>query len=239
MKTKIFKIHKVGLIILISCSISVLSFAQTGPFDQEPLGYSYSDLEPNIDAKTMEIHYARHHAGYVKKLNKAVEGTPYADWTLEALMEQVSETNEAIRNNGGGHYNHTLFWENLSKDHPFNPNSAVGKAIIKEYGSLEQLQQDLQKAGATQFGSGWAWLILTPDKRLQVCSTPNQDNPLMDIAKTKGIPLLAIDVWEHAYYLNYQNRRGDYLSAIMEVINWDSVNKRYEKALKKIDQGWH
>jgi superoxide dismutase len=239
METMILKTYKTIAILLITSLISVVAFAQTGPFGQAPLNIPYDGLEPNIDAQTMEIHYAKHHAGYVKKLNKAVEGTPYADWTLEELMERTSETNEAIRNNGGGHYNHSLFWENLSKDHPFNPNSAVGKAIIEKYGSVGQLQQALQKAGTTQFGSGWAWLILTSNKQLEVCSTSNQDNPLMDIVKTKGIPLLAIDVWEHAYYLNYQNRRGDYLSTIMDVINWDTVNKRYEKAFKKIEQGWH
>lgn len=211
---------------------------QKAPFVQESLPYAYDALEPSIDARTMEIHYTKHHAGYVKNLNTALEGTPFAGWTLEEILEKVSQTNDAIRNNAGGHFNHTLFWEVLSANHPFDPESAVGEAVIRTFGSVGNLKNSLMKAGASRFGSGWAWLVVTPDKQLVVCSTPNQDNPLMDITEVKGIPILGIDVWEHAYYLNYQNRRGDYLTAVWDVINWDAVNHRNQAALKKINEGW-
>ena len=205
--------------------------AQKFPMEQAKLPYAYNALEPVIDATTMEIHYSRHHAGYVKNLNAALKGSDYETWTLDELMLYAGETNDAIRNNGGGHYNHDLFWRILSLNNPFNPQSEVGKAVLARYGSADTLKKQLHKAGSMRFGSGWAWLIVTPEKKLEVCSTPNQDNPIMDVAACRGIPILGIDVWEHAYYLKYQNKRPDYLTAILEIINWDEVNKNYLAAL--------
>jgi len=213
-------------------------FDQKPPFTQEPLPYAYNALEPVVDSLTMVIHYTKHHAGYVKNLNEAVKGTPYADWTLVALVSKASKTTDAIRNNAGGHFNHTLFWAILATDKPFSPESEIGKAVVGEFGSVDNLKTELKKAGATRFGSGWAWLILTPEKRLVVTSTPNQDNPLMDVAEVRGIPLLGIDVWEHAYYLKYQNRRGDYLAGLIDAINWEVVNDNYKKALERVEKGW-
>jgi superoxide dismutase len=205
--------------------------AQEGPFTLAPLPYAFNALEPAIDAQTMEIHYSKHHAAYVKNLNAALKGTDFASWTLDELMLYASETTDAIRNNAGGHYNHTLFWNILGLNHPFDPNSAVGKAVIETFGSVDSLNRSLSKAGASRFGSGWAWLILTPDRKLAVCSSPNQDNPIMDVMEERGIPILGIDVWEHAYYLKYQNKRGDYLSAVLGAVNWQAVDKNYREAL--------
>lgn len=208
-----------------------LVHAQSYPFELTKLPYSYDALEPVIDAATMEIHYSKHHAAYVNNLNAAVKGTEFEKLTLEDLMLNAGKAGEAIRNNGGGHYNHTLFWNILAQGHPFRPESVIGKAVIETFGSADSLKRLLAKAGAGRFGSGWAWLYVTTEGRLAVCSTPNQDNPIMDVSPARGVPVLCIDVWEHAYYLKYQNRRGDYLGAIMNIINWDAVDKNYTDAL--------
>ncbi|MBL7706454.1 MAG: superoxide dismutase [Taibaiella sp.] len=192
------------------------------------LPYAFNALEPHIDALTMEIHHDRHHKAYVDNLNKAIEGTDAENLSLEELMANISKYPAAVRNNGGGHFNHTLFWEILSNNGS-KPSEKLA-AAIDTLGGMDALKEKLSTAGATRFGSGWAWLIVK-DGKLEVTSTPNQDNPLMDVADVKGTPVLGIDVWEHAYYLKYQNKRPDYLSAIWNVINWEEVSKRYEAAL--------
>ena len=209
---------------------SLLS-AQNYPFELPKLPYAFNALEPVVDAQTMEIHYSKHHAAYVKNLNNAVKGSKFEGYSLDELMLYASEVGDAIHNNAGGHYNHSMFWNILSLNNPFNAQSEVGKAVIATFGSPDSLKKLLNKAGATRFGSGWAWLYVTTDKKLAVCSSPNQDNPIMDVSPERGIPVLCIDVWEHAYYLKYQNKRGDYLAAVLNVINWDAVNKNYIDAL--------
>lgn len=193
------------------------------------LKYAFNALEPHIDAMTMEIHHDKHHAAYVTNLNKAIEGTDAENLSLHELMANISKYPAAVRNNGGGHYNHTLFWEILTPGGS-SPSGKLAEAINSTFGSLDAMKEQMNTAGATRFGSGWAWLIVQNGK-LAICSTPNQDNPVMDIAEVKGTPILGIDVWEHAYYLKYQNRRPEYLGAIWNVINWDEVAKRYEAAL--------
>jgi superoxide dismutase len=209
---------------------SVLT-AQNYPFKLPELPYGYDALEPAVDARTMEIHYSKHHAAYVNNLNVALKGTRQADYSLEELMLYAGELNDVIRNNAGGHYNHSMFWNVLSLNSPFNGQSEIGKAVNETFGSLDSLKRLLSKAGATRFGSGWAWLYVTTDKKLAVCSSPNQDNPIMDVSPERGIPVLGIDVWEHAYYLKYQNKRGDYLATILNTINWETVNRNYMEAL--------
>jgi Fe-Mn family superoxide dismutase len=194
-----------------------------------PLPYAYDALEPHIDAQTMQIHHDKHHQAYVDNLNKALAGTGDEDKSLEELMANISSYAPAVRNNGGGHYNHTLFW-NILGNNGSQPTGDLAKAIDEAFGSLDALKEKMSTAGATRFGSGWAWLLVS-DGKLVVSSTPNQDNPLMDIAEVQGHPILGIDVWEHAYYLKYQNKRPDYLKAIWNVINWDAVNMRYKAAL--------
>ena len=193
------------------------------------LPYAHDALEPHIDAQTMQIHHGKHHQAYVDNLNKALAGTDGEGKTLEQLMENISAYPAAVRNNGGGHYNHTLFWSILGPNGG-SPSGDLEKAINEAFGSLESLKEKMNAAGAGRFGSGWAWLIVK-DGKLDVTSTPNQDNPLMDVADTKGTPILGIDVWEHAYYLKYQNRRPEYLGAIWNVINWEAVEARYKAAL--------
>lgn len=192
------------------------------------LNYAFDALEPHIDAQTMEIHHDRHHNAYVTNLNKAIEGTDAENKSIEELMANISNYSGAVRNNGGGHYNHTLFWDILGPNGG-KPTGDLLNAINEAFGSLDAMKEKVSAAGATRFGSGWAWVIVK-DGKLEVCSTPNQDNPLMDIAEVKGTPILGIDVWEHAYYLKYQNKRPDYLSAIWNVINWDAVAARYNAA---------
>jgi superoxide dismutase len=224
---------KLLIITIISAALPVMSLtAQEAAFKLPALPYAYNALEPAIDALTMDIHYSKHHATYVKNLNLAVKEADAGDYTLEELMLWAGEFSDAVRNNAGGHYNHTLFWNILGKDHPFNPSSEVGKAILATFGTADSLYTLLSKAGASRFGSGWAWLYVTPEKNLAVCSSPNQDNPIMDVSKHRGIPILGIDVWEHAYYLKYQNKRGDYLSSVLSVLNWDAINSNYQEALK-------
>ncbi len=219
------------VIFALIAGFSTILSAQNYPFELPKLPYAYNTLEPVIDAATMEIHYSKHHAAYVKNLNAALKESKYESYSLEELMLYAGELNAAIRNNGGGHYNHTMFWNILSLTSPFNPQSEVGKAVVSTFGSPDTLKMLLSKAGATRFGSGWAWLYVTTDKKLAVCSSPNQDNPIMDVSPERGIPILGIDVWEHAYYLKYKNLRGDYLTAIMNAINWEAVNKNYQEAL--------
>ncbi|HRP90066.1 MAG TPA: superoxide dismutase [Edaphocola sp.] len=192
------------------------------------LPYAFDALEPHLDALTMEIHHDRHHKGYVDNLNKAIEGTDAANLSLEDLMANISKYPAGVRNNGGGHYNHSLFWQVLGNNGS-KPSEKLAQAI-EAYGGLDKLKADVSAAGATRFGSGWAWVIVK-DGKLEVCSTPNQDNPLMDVAEVKGTPIFGVDVWEHAYYLKYQNKRPDYLSAVWNVTNWDEVSNRYEAAL--------
>lgn len=192
------------------------------------LGYAFDALEPHIDALTMQIHHDRHHQAYVDNLNKALAGTDGEGKSLEELMANISAYPAAVRNNGGGHWNHSLFWEILGPSGS-QPSGALADAINAAFGSLDALKEKMNTAGTTRFGSGWAWLIVK-DGKLDVCSTPNQDNPLMDIAEVKGTPILGIDVWEHAYYLKYQNKRPDYLGAIWNVINWDAVAAKFEAA---------
>lgn len=192
------------------------------------LKYAFNALEPHIDATTMEIHHDRHHKAYVDNLNKAIEGTDAANLSLEELMANISKYPAAVRNNGGGHYNHSLFWEILGANGGA-PSGELNEAINSALGSLDGLKEKMNAAGTTRFGSGWAWLIVK-DGKLEVTSTPNQDNPLMDVAEVKGTPILGIDVWEHAYYLKYQNKRPDYLGAIWNVINWEEVAKRFAAA---------
>jgi Fe-Mn family superoxide dismutase len=200
-------------------------------FTLPALSYATDALEPHIDKLTMEIHHGKHHQAYVTNLNKALEGKPEADGSIDDIIKNISKFPAPVRNNGGGHYNHTLFWTLLSPSGGGEPTGALAAAINSTFGSFADLKTKVSEAGATRFGSGWAWLIVTADKKLAVTSTPNQDNPLMDIAEVKGTPILGIDVWEHAYYLKYQNRRPDYLAAIWNVINWNHVAELYNKAV--------
>ncbi|GAA4204460.1 MULTISPECIES: superoxide dismutase [Pedobacter] len=200
-------------------------------FELPALHYATDALEPHIDKTTMEIHHDKHHQAYVTNLNKALEGKPEATSSIEEIVKNISKFPAAVRNNGGGHYNHSLFWNILGPNKGGEPTGDLAKAINETFGSFAELKTKLQEAGATRFGSGWAWLSVGADKKLQVSSTPNQDNPLMDIAEVKGTPILGIDVWEHAYYLKYQNKRPDYLAAIWNVVNWDAVAELYKKAL--------
>jgi Fe-Mn family superoxide dismutase len=201
-------------------------------FTLPELPYSYDALEPIIDTTTMEIHHGRHHKAYVDNLNKALEGNEAAEQSIEQLMANISRFPAAVRNNGGGHYNHSLFWKILlPSGKTSSPSSKLDEAINSTFGSLDALKEKISTAGATRFGSGWAWLCVAADKSLCVCSTPNQDNPLMDNAECPGTPILGIDVWEHAYYLKYQNKRPDYLASIWTIINWEEVSARYEAAL--------
>lgn len=191
------------------------------------LTYDYGALDKSIDAQTMEIHHTKHHGAYVTNCNNAIAGTEWDDKPIETLMANISKLPPAVRNNGGGHFNHALFWQILSPNGGGAPTGALADAISGTFGSFDALKEKMSTAGATRFGSGWAWLIVGQDGKLAVCSTPNQDNPMMDIAEVKGTPILGIDVWEHAYYLRYQNRRPDYLKAIWDVIDWSAVAGRF------------
>lgn len=201
-------------------------------FELPALPYATDALEPHIDKMTMEIHHDKHHQAYVTNLNKALEGKREANQSIEDLMKNVDKFPAAVRNNGGGHYNHSLFWEVIGPNKGGEPKGALADAIKAAFGSFADFKTKFAEAGATRFGSGWAWLIVTADKKVAVCSTPNQDNPLMSIAEVKGTPILGMDVWEHAYYLKYQNRRPDYIAAFWNVVNWDAVAERFEKASK-------
>lgn len=199
-------------------------------FELPKLPYELNALEPHIDAKTMEIHHGKHHNAYVTNLNAAIAGTEAENLSIEDICKNISKYPAAVRNNGGGHYNHSLFWTILSGT-PTKVSGKLAEAIEKDLGGMDKLKEDFNKAAATRFGSGWAWLCVENGK-LKICSTPNQDNPLMDVVTDcKGTPVLGLDVWEHAYYLNYQNRRPDYCTAFWNVVNWDEVSRRYEAAL--------
>jgi len=199
-------------------------------FELPSLPYAYDALEPHIDANTMQIHHGKHHAAYVNNLNAALTGTPHEGKSLEELMSIVSQLSPAVRNNGGGHFNHSLFWTVLSPNGGGAPTGDLASAIARDFGSFETFKEKFAQAAATRFGSGWAWLCSEKGK-LSICSTPNQDNPLMDVVTDcHGIPVLGLDVWEHAYYLKYQNRRPDYISAFWNVVNWDEVSRRYAAA---------
>ncbi len=202
-------------------------------FTLPALPYSFDALEPNIDKETMQIHHDKHHQGYVDNLNKAIAGTPNENKSLEDLVKNAGSISPAVRNNGGGHWNHSFFWEILSPDGGGKPTGELAKAIDEAFGSFDEMKEKFNTAGATRFGSGWAWLGVL-DGKLAICSTPNQDNPLMDVAECKCKPILGCDVWEHAYYLKYQNKRPDYLKAFWNVVNWDKVAQHYEKAVGKL-----
>ncbi len=198
-------------------------------FELPSLPYALNALEPHIDARTMEIHHGKHHNAYVTNLNAAIAGTDLEGKSLEELMK-VAGSNAAVRNNGGGHWNHSLFWQILSPTGGGLPTGELAAAIDAKFGSFDAFKETFNKAGATRFGSGWAWLCVDTKKELCVCSSPNQDNPLMDVSDCPGTPILGLDVWEHAYYLHYQNRRPDYIAAFWNLVNWVEVSKRYAAA---------
>lgn len=198
-------------------------------FELPELGYAHNALEPHIDARTMEIHHGKHHAGYTSKLNAAIEGTAMASQSIDDILKNLDMSNGAVRNNGGGYYNHCLFWNVMSPNGGGTPSGELADAINAAYGSFEGFKDAFSNAAATQFGSGWAWLCVHSGGKVEVCSTPNQDNPLMPGIGCGGHPILGLDVWEHAYYLNYQNRRPDYIEAFFNVINWDYVSAEYAK----------
>lgn len=198
-------------------------------FELPKLKYAFDALEPHIDAKTMEIHYGKHHAGYTSKLNDAIQGTDMDGKTIENILINLDMKNSAVRNNGGGFYNHRLFWEVMSPKGGGKPTGELATAIDQAFGSFEAFKDAFSSAAATQFGSGWAWLCVQEGGKVEVCSTPNQDNPVMPGVGCEGTPILGLDVWEHAYYLNYQNRRPDYINAFFNVIDWEEVGSKYAK----------
>ncbi|MCD8431670.1 superoxide dismutase [Tenacibaculum finnmarkense genomovar ulcerans] len=199
-------------------------------FQLPELGYAYDALEPNIDARTMEIHHSKHHNGYTSKLNAAVAGTDLEGKSIETILANLDMSNGAVRNNGGGFYNHSLFWTVMNPEDKGYLSGELKDAIEAKFGSKEAFIEAFSKAAATQFGSGWAWLCVKKGGEIEVCSTPNQDNPLMPGVACEGTPILGLDVWEHAYYLNYQNRRPDYIDAFFKVINWNEVERRFAEA---------
>jgi Fe-Mn family superoxide dismutase len=199
-------------------------------FELPKLPYAYDALEPHIDARTMEIHHTKHHQAYITNLNNAIAGTETEKMSIEEICKNISKQVPAVRNNGGGHFNHSLFWTVLGPNAGGAPTGELADAINSAFGNFEEFKTKFAAAGATRFGSGWAWLIVGEDKKLAITSTPNQDNPLMDVAEVKGTPILGLDVWEHAYYLNYQNRRPDYIAAFWNVVNWDEVARRFKNA---------
>ena len=199
-------------------------------FELPKLPYPYDALEPSFDAQTMEIHHTKHHQAYVTNLNNALPGTEFESQSLEEILHNIAKATPAIRNNGGGHWNHSLFWTILSPSGGGQPTGEVADKINEAFGSYDKFKEEFTKAATTRFGSGWAWLCKQPDGALQICSTPNQDNPLMPDSGCKGTPILGLDVWEHSYYLKYQNRRPDYIAAFFNLINWDEVSRRYAAA---------
>ncbi len=201
-------------------------------FELPELPYAHNALEPHIDARTMEIHHGKHHQAYVTNLNNAIAGTDAEKLSIEEICKHISKYPMPVRNNGGGHYNHSMFWKVMKGNGGGAPSGELAEAINKAFGNLDEFKKQFANAAATRFGSGWAWLCVKSDKTLAVCSTPNQDNPLMDVSDCKGTPILGLDVWEHAYYLNYQNRRPDYAAAFWNVVNWDEVANNYKAAMK-------
>jgi Fe-Mn family superoxide dismutase len=205
---------------------------KTMAFTLPKLQYAYNALEPHIDARTMEIHHTKHHNAYITNLNNVIAGKPEENLSIEEICKQVSKFPTAVRNNGGGHYNHSLFWTVMKPNGGGEPTGELANAIKSAFGSFADFKTQFSNVAATRFGSGWAWLVVNKNGKLEIGSTPNQDNPLMDISDFKGIPILGLDVWEHAYYLHYQNRRPDYIAAWWNVVNWDEVSKRFA-AIKK------
>jgi Fe-Mn family superoxide dismutase len=199
-------------------------------FEFPELPYAYDALEPHIDKQTMELHYNKHHKGYYDKFTAAIQGTELESKSLEEIFSNISKAPAAVRNNGGGYFNHSLFWKVLSPKGGGNPTGPIAEAINKQFNSFAEFQRKFDEAAATRFGSGWAWLSVKKDNSLSICSSPNQDNPLMDVHDCQGQPILGLDVWEHAYYLKYQNRRPDYISAFWNLVNWDQVNENYKNA---------
>lgn len=199
-------------------------------FTLPDLPYDYNALDAAIDAQTMEIHHTKHHQTYITKLNDAIKDSPNADKSLDELIANAGSISTAVRNNGGGHWNHSFFWEVMTGDSMGAPSGALADDIKNTFGSLDEMKSQFNNAGATRFGSGWAWLTVSPEGKLEISSTPNQDNPLMDVAEVKGTPILGLDVWEHAYYLRYQNRRPDYMQAWWDVVNWNKVEALYNQA---------
>ncbi|HHQ68920.1 MAG TPA: superoxide dismutase [Halothiobacillaceae bacterium] len=199
-------------------------------FTLPDLPYGYDELDRSIDAQTMELHHTKHHYTYLTKLNEAIKDTEWDDKSIDEIMANVSKLPMAVRNNGGGHYNHDLFWKLMSPNGGGKPAGELGEDISSTFGSFDAFVEKFTTAALTRFGSGWAWLVVDESGKLQVTSTPNQDNPTMDIAEVKGSPILGLDVWEHAYYLRYQNRRPDYVKAFWDVVNWDEVTRRYQAA---------
>ena len=199
-------------------------------FTLAPLPYAHEALEPHIDAQTMHIHHGKHHQAYVDNLNKAIAGTEHESKSIEEIVQHAGAISTAVRNNGGGHWNHTFFWASMAPNAGGTPQGALATAIDAAFGSFDAFKEKFSQAGMTRFGSGWAWLIVK-DGKLEITSTPNQDNPLMDVAEVKGTPILGADVWEHAYYLKYQNRRADYLAAFWNVVNWTIVAERMHAAM--------
>ncbi len=195
-------------------------------FKLPDLTYDYNALERSIDARTMEIHHGKHHGGYTNKLNAAIDGTEWAEKPIEEILANVSKISDAVRNNGGGFYNHSLFWQVMGPNGGGSPKGKIADAINDSFGSFEDFKKEFSNAAATRFGSGWAWLVKQNGK-LVITSSPNQDNPLMDLSEVKGLPILGLDVWEHAYYLRYQNKRPDYIAAFWDVVNWENVEKRF------------
>jgi len=200
-------------------------------FNLPELGYAYDALEPHIDARTMEIHYTKHHAGYTNNLNKAIAGTDLDNMSIEEILHNLDMNNTPVRNNGGGYYNHSLFWTVMNPNDKGRLSGKLRDEIEKTFGSVDAFKDLFVKAAQTRFGSGWAWLVVNNGK-LEVCSTPNQDNPLMPNVGCKGTPILGLDVWEHAYYLKYQNRRAEYIQEFFKVVNWNEVERRYDEAMK-------
>lgn len=225
-----------------TAAIAALAFAFNVSFAQQdinrttytfdPLPYAYDALEPSIDAKTMEIHYDKHHRAYFNNFVKAIKDTDMDGLSLETMFARMSEFSVAVRNNGGGYYNHTFFWNIMSPNGGGAPKGKLSEAINRTFGTFDDFRKKFEQAGATRFGSGWAWLSVDADGKLFISSTPNQDNPLMDVVEQRGIPILGLDVWEHAYYLKYQNQRGSYMTAFWDVVNWAEVAKRYEALIK-------
>lgn len=224
-------------VVLGGLAAALMPLLAAAQFTQSPLPYAYTALEPQIDAMTMELHYTRHHKSAVDGLNAQIKTYPeLANMTIEQVLRQVSRYNTAVRNNGGNHYNHEIFWKVMAPaGQGGRPSEALAGAIDKTFGAMEEFRKQFSAAAAGRFGSGWAWLVVTADKKLAITSTPNQDNPLMDLPEiaVKGTPILGLDVWEHAYYLSYQNRRGDYIKHWWDVVNWNEVNRRYEEAMRQ------
>jgi superoxide dismutase, Fe-Mn family len=212
-------------------TINDIKLKSSGKFEFKTLPYAYDALEPYIDKLTLEIHYSKHHKAYFENFIKAIKGTELESMEITEIFSNISKYPVAVRNNGGGYYNHTLYWENMKPNGGGVPTGNFLEAVKKAFNSFEEFKNQFSDAGKMRFGSGWAWLCIDPKGNLFICSTPNQDNPLMDISEKKGIPLLTLDVWEHAYYLKYQNKRADYIDAFWNVVNWDEVAKRYENAV--------